>query len=345
MGVEVEKSVMRKLWLPLLLALLAVAALVVRHTLSGRAPDAPPAPRLRVVLGLPTQPSNAGWFVGLANGDFARQGVDLVNQPHAIGLQALDAVIHGTADLAMVADTPLVFAVMRGADLSIVATTYSSRDYMAIIARGDRGIARPADLKGKKIGYVPSTTGHFFMYSLLLANGLGDGRAQPVVVPPAESVDAIDRGVIDALVTWEPTLSAARAAIGASAVEFRGPEFYTTRFSLVGRSDYVRSHPAELKALIRGLQQANQFIHQQPETARRIVTRYLPGEHIAGLAALVPGDYQVALEQAQLITLEDQARWALKEGLVESQPVPNFLRHIDLTSLSAVAPDAVTLVR
>ena len=337
---------MRKIWLPLPLLLAGFAVIAVRQAEKAdtRTPDAGKPP-LRVVLALPTQPSNAGWFVGLDKGYFAEQGVELVNQPHAIGLQALDAVTRGRADLALVADTPVMFAVMRGADLSIVATTYSSRDYMALVARGDRGIARAADLKGKKIGYVPNTSGHFFLYSLLLANGLGSGRAMPTVVSPAESVALIGSGALDALVSWEPTLSEARAAIGPSAVVFRGPELYTVRFSLVGFSSYVSTHPAELKALLKGLTRANEFIQQQPEQARLILAKYLHGPNPAAGAALVPGDYRISLDQGQLITLEDQARWALKEDLVPQQPVPNFLRNMDLTALLAIAPDNVTLVR
>jgi len=337
---------MRKIWLPLLLTLAAFALIAVRQVdrAASKTPETGTMP-LRVVLALPTQPSNAGWFVGLEKGYFAQEGVELVNQPHAIGLQAQDAVIRGRADLAMVADTPVMFAVMRGADLSIVATTYSSRDYMALVARGDRGIARVKDLKGKKIGYVPNTSGHFFLYSLLLANGLGSGRAIPTVITPAESVALIGSGAIDALVSWEPTLGEARAAIGPSAVVFHGPELYTTRFSLVGFSSYVRSHPAELKALLKGLKQANDFIHQRPEQARLILAKYLPGEQQSALTALVPGDYQISLDQGQIITLEDQARWALKEDLVPQQPVPNFLRHMDQNALLEIAPDNLTLVR
>ena len=338
---------MRKIWLLLTLAGLAgLAVIAVRQADQAGGPASEAGkPRLRVVLALPTQPSNAGWLVGIENGYFTEQGVELVHQPHAIGLQALDAVIRGKADLALVADTPVMFAVMRGADLSIVATTYSSRDYMALVARGDHGIARAADLKGKKIGYVPNTSGDFFLYSLLLANGLGSGRALRTVVSPAESVALIGSGAIDALVSWEPTLSEAKASIGPSAVVFHGPELYTMRFSLVGFSSYVSTHPAALKALLRGLKRANDFIQAQPEQARLILTKYLNGPHPTAVAALVPGDYQISLDQGQLISLEDQARWALKQDLVPQQPVPNFLRHMDLTALVDIAPDHVTLVR
>lgn len=340
-----EKSVMRRAWLPILLASLAVFALALRHGMRSSDSPSTEKPHMTVVLGLPTQPSNAGWFVGLENDYFAQQGVDLVNQPYAIGLQALEAVISGKADLAMVADTPVMFAIMRGADLSIVATTYSSRSYMALVARGDHGIATPADLRGKKIGYVPSTSGHFFLYSFLLGHGLSDERTQKIVITPAESVSMIGSGALDALISWEPTLSEAKAAIGNSAVVFHGPEFYTTRFSLVGRSEYVRSHQAELKALIRGLQTSNQFIRDQPEKAQLLATRHIGSHSSKGVAALVPADYLISLEQAQLITLEDQARWALKEGLVSPQPVPNFLRHMDTSTLVEIAPNEVTLVR
>lgn len=55
--------------------------------------------------------------------------------------------------------------------------------------------------------------------------------------------------------------------------------------------------------------------------------------------------YRVALDQTLLITLEDEARWAMKNKLTEQTVMPDFRNYIHLDSLQAVKPNAVRLNR
>ena len=47
-------------------------------------------------------------------------------------------------------------------------------------------------------------------------------------------------------------------------------------------------------------------------------------------------NYRVVLDQTLLITLEDEARWAMKNKLTEQTAMPDFLRYIHADSLKAV---------
>ena len=55
--------------------------------------------------------------------------------------------------------------------------------------------------------------------------------------------------------------------------------------------------------------------------------------------------FVVQLDQNLLIMLEDQARWAIQNKLTEQTVIPNFLSVISMDALTAVSPDAVTIVR
>ena len=83
--------------------------------------------------------------------DYLREeGLDATAQPHAFGKPALLSVINGKADIATVGDTPIVFAVMGGKKITVLAVIQTSNRNEAIVARRDKGIAKPSDLKGKK---------------------------------------------------------------------------------------------------------------------------------------------------------------------------------------------------
>ena len=107
--------------------------------------------------------------IALAKDYFKEEGLDATPQPYPFGKPALQAVIDGKADIATAGDTPIVFAVMDGQKITTLAVIQTSNRDKAILAKRDRGIAKPSDLKGKTIGLTLGTTGHFFASSFLLA--------------------------------------------------------------------------------------------------------------------------------------------------------------------------------
>src|ERR1700690_4106590 len=60
-------------------------------------------------------------YIAFANGYFAEEGLDVTPQPYPFGKPALNAVLEGKADLATVAETPIVLAVMNGRKIATLA--------------------------------------------------------------------------------------------------------------------------------------------------------------------------------------------------------------------------------
>ena len=61
----------------------------------------------------------------------------------------------------------------------------SNRD-LAIVARNDRGIASPGDLKGKKMGVTLGTNADFFADAFLLAEGIDRKGVKIIDMKPDE---------------------------------------------------------------------------------------------------------------------------------------------------------------
>ena len=56
-------------------------------------------------------------------------------------------------------------------------------------------------------------------------------------------------------------------------------------------------------------------------------------------------NYRVVLDQKLLLTLEDEARWAIKNQLTDKTAMPDYARYIHSDSLRAVRPEAVSTNR
>ena len=97
--------------------------------------------------------------------------------------------------------------------------------------------------------------------------------------------------------------------------------------------------------MLSALLKAEQFKHAYPEEALKLVADRLKIDVKVLQPVWKDFDFKVDLLQSQLITLEDEARWAMARGYAPTGPVPNFLPHLYLDALLAVKPERVTVVR
>jgi NitT/TauT family transport system substrate-binding protein len=307
---------------------------------------APPSAPEELTLAVNTAYTMSGLVhLAAANEYFAAEGLKVTLQPHNSGLSALDAVIANQAEIATVADTPVMFAVTRKVPLAIVATIASATHSHGIVARRDRGVSAAADLKGKAIGVPLGTDAHFLLNVILAGHGIAPDEVRVSNVKPENMVAALSTGQIDAIAIWDPWLSQAGKAAGASSVMIYPEKGFKLDFNLVGRRDFVRNRPAAMQKLLRALLRSERFLEAQPQAARAIIVAATNSDPASFDAVWPNFNLRLTLSQSLLTILEDQARWAISSGLTEAKDVPNFLESIYLDAMLAVKPQAVSIVR
>jgi NitT/TauT family transport system substrate-binding protein len=321
---------------------MVAAAWIYSGLITPRQPAGPPE-QLTIAVN-PTYIGYALVLIAAANGYFKAEGLDVTLRPHTTGRAALDAALAAQADLATVADTPFMFAVMKGQPVSIVATISVVTGDHGLIARKDRGIATPADLKGKRIGVSLGTSGHFLLDVLLTAHKIQSRQVLITNLKPQELVDGLLSGKVDAVSTWDPYLAELKKALGENGLVY-GDGGFQVSFNVAARQDFIQRHPEAMKKLTRALLRAETFAAQRPEDARTITARATKTDHAAVSAAWPNYRLQVKLDQGLLTLLEDQSRWAIKNGYVDKTEVPNYLNFIYPDALAAVKPDVVTIIR
>jgi ABC-type nitrate/sulfonate/bicarbonate transport system substrate-binding protein len=215
---------------------------------------------------------------------------------------------------------------------------------MAVVARRDRGIAAPRDLVGKKVGVTLGTSGEYFLWAFLIRHKLPPDGVTMVGLAPGQMAPELAQGNVDAVSTWQPIRLDTESALGSNAVSFTAPAAYTVTHAVVGRNDYLRAHESVLRKLVRALLKAEQFNRGAPDQAVAVVADRLK----VGAEVLQPSwqehNFRVNLLQSHLVTLEDQARWAIARGHAPGKAVPNLLSHLYLDALLAERPERVTVV-
>ena len=324
--------------------LILTAIAVIALTVNACQPEKQAGPPEKVTIAYSTSFSAVLVHIAFTKGYFGEEGLDATPQPHASGKEALQSVLEGKADLATVADTPIMFAIMNGKKISTLAVIQTTNNE-AIVARRDRGIAKPSDLKGKKIGLTLGTAGDFFADSFLLAHGIDRKHVKIIDLKPDEMAAALGVGKVDAVSAWNPTLIQLKKELGNQGIIFFGESLYTEIFCVVAGQEYVKKNPAAIKKVLRALLQAETFVQQHPEESLRLVSEFIKTDKALLDETWDDFTFRVALDQALLVDLEEQTRWAIKHRLTVRRDMPNYLDFIYVDGLQAVKPAAVRIVR
>lgn len=219
-------------------------------------------------------------YVGEEMGFFAAAGIR-VQQLAAEGAgDAVRNVIAGNADIAMADQFSGYFAMTKGADLQGLYCPYT-KNWMTLVVNKEKGIERPADLKGKTIAVTSqaSTSRYNVMY-LLASNGLTEDDVTLAAVG-RDFASVLLGGTVDAASTWGSINwgmfrhVSNPEEIGFEVWEYEdvpGPNdvYFADRQWLANNKDLVQR-------FIVAMDQAKRWIAENPGAAAEIGARYAVG--------------------------------------------------------------------
>ena len=300
-------------------------------------------PAERVSIGVCEEYSTLVW-IAQDQGYFADNGLDVIIRDYKSGKQACDALLAGEVSIATSADFVLVSNSFDYQDLRTFGVI-NTVDNIELVARKDHGISQLADIKGKKIGVTMKSTAEFFLGSFLILNKLSINDVEFIDLNPNEIIEAIVTGEIDAAFTWEPSIYRIKSSLGDNAISWPGQGGQPYYFLLITRERWITEHAKTAERFIKAITQAEEYTDEYNTDAKNLIRQRYGYESSYLDAAWPKHEFRVTLAQQLLVMLEDQARWRMKNKLVEATEVPNYLDYIYLDALEAIKPEAVTVIR
>ncbi len=311
--------------------------------LSGCSPN-PADPVVRIVLGAESAPHSSPVWIAEQKGYFQEQGARVEIREFESGRTALRSMLNAEGiDIATAAQTPVVFNSFRRDDFAIVSGMVHSENYVKLLARKDRGISNAADLKGKTVGITAGSSGHFFLGLFMSYFQMRGSDVKIIDLEPGYLSQAVIEGQADAIATWEPHIYKARKALGDKAVLLSSGGLYRSDFYFVARKDFIQKNSEALKRFLRAIEKAEKFLQESNKEAMGIVAQRLKMDEEILSGTWDNFRFGQFLDQSVLTSLEDEARWAIKNRLTEASKVPNYLGYVHVDALKAVKPKAVLI--
>ena len=295
-----------------------VAGLCVIFSSSFAAADHPDfAAREQVVIAGSVTLGDAPTRLAAALAMFGEQkpAVKLVSR--ASGGLALAELQAQRADFALTAVPPFAAALRqrRGKEtepgeelVTLARISRSNKTHHVVVAPG-KGVQRPADLAGLRIGIVADSSSEYFWFGFAPLHGLTGDRVEVLPLAVDGMTDALAADKVDAVVVWDPWVLRIQEVLGEGAVVLSDSRIDSMSWLLVTRRNLVDTHPALCDRVLEGYLRAETLIHDDPDRALALEAQ-LSGLTLEQVRALAPAFiYNLGLDWSLISEIKQHLVW------------------------------------
>jgi NitT/TauT family transport system substrate-binding protein len=162
---------------------------------------------------------------------------------------------------------------------------------------------------------------------------------------PAEWVNAVGDGDVDAVATAQPYANSAKDSLGANAVIWSLQSDQPLYAQAISTDEWITAHPELVKRFLRSLLQAEEFTLNNPAQAKAIVKAQMNLTDAYVETVWTQNQFSLSLDQSLVSAMESEARWMMSNNLTSATHVPNFLNYIYFDGLESVKPESVNVIR
>lgn len=276
-------------------------------------------------------------------------GIEASTLQFTSGRLAFDAALAGKAQFATSTDSVVGLAGANGVRGVIVAEFTRLSSGMVVVARTDRGIDTPAQLKGKRIGTTLGSSGHYFLSRYLSLHGLGLKDVTVVNLRGPDAVTAITQGGIDAF-AWGWDAGQKAIADGGGKVRQLPDDglekVFLSHYVLTAAEEVVQRQPRLVEGAVRALLEAEAYYRQHTAQAVALVAERTKATVETTQAGLDKVQIGVRLDNRLIDDLVLNGEWAIEAGLAQ-RPREDlrqlYRKLVYADALHAAAPDKVTI--
>ena len=249
-------------------------------------------------------------------------GLEADVSEYSSGGDMMQAFVAGNLDIADGGSSRLVSLAASQPNLFyIVAVRQSGGDRYGLMVARNAKTAGIAELKGKKIGVVSGSgsQGTFRLY--LEKAGLTENDFQNVNMKVQDMQSALQQGLIDAAVAWEPQVAIMETAGVAKRIASMKSVSLSPNFYLVSRK-FADANPEAVSRFLAAAYEEGEFIRRTPDEAGKLAADFMKKKGIN----IDPKALGLALSRTDLSLEVTDAMIAELVPIAESMKAVNKIR-------------------
>ncbi|MFW6373109.1 MAG: ABC transporter substrate-binding protein [Thermodesulfobacteriota bacterium] len=239
------------------------------------------------------------------------------------------ALLAGSLDMCGTTLAHAVHSASLGQPVVVVAALCNKSS--ALVVKKDGPVKTVADLKGKKIGYVPGTMHEILLRETLTRNGLSpETDVKLVRVDFFDMGLALARGGIDAFLSGEPfpTLAVDQGYGRILSYPYYGDSIGAINAGMLVKREDIEKHPDKVYALVKAHAEATEHLKANPKAWLKKASTFGTDLSILEKAA---SNMELAWELDPAFVERVKALGARMEALGVIQQQPDYDRMFDLS--------------
>jgi ABC-type nitrate/sulfonate/bicarbonate transport system substrate-binding protein len=158
-------------------------------------------------------------------------------------------------------------------------------------------------------------------------------------------VSAIDNKDIDAVVFMSPYDEIIRKKLGDNGVYWSVQSAQPLFSTMIAKSEWTANHVDEISRLLKSLVQAERYLIKNQEQSKAILQKFLNVDASYVQNIWPDNQFALSLDHSLIVSMEDEARWMIKNNPTTKKVVPDFNHYIYEDALKKIKPEAVNIIR
>ncbi|MGN7398088.1 ABC transporter substrate-binding protein [Peribacillus frigoritolerans] len=246
---------------------------------STQASDKPEMDKL-TITGVRDAQISAAQIIAEKKGYFKEEGVDVTNHLMENGPEMGSMIAGGSAPISLMSNFLSITMKASDVPIKVVAVLDQMAGTQAMVSAPGVKIKSAKDLEGLKIGMPNGAEVNYAINSMGKELGVDVSKIHFINIGPSDGLAALQKGDIDALAAWEPFITKGIQAGGEFLMSGRKsnlPEkqgdvnWLSVHSTMMVTEDFLKKNPNTIKAVIRGLKKATDFINSHREEAVKIL--------------------------------------------------------------------------
>jgi taurine transport system substrate-binding protein len=193
------------------------------------------------------------------------------------GKHVVKALAAGSIDIGLVGTSPCAAGIANGVPMEVIYIHDIIGDAESLVVKKSSRIGQIKDLTGKTVATPFGSTSHYHLILALDLYGVNPDKLDIIDMEPGDMLAAWQKGKLDGVYVWEPTLSKLVQEDGQIILSSRqlAERGFPTADLCVVRPEFVTRYPAVVVSYLENLDRAVRLYRTEPEKAAAAVARHL----------------------------------------------------------------------